>query len=497
MTEFRDYLDLAAERVGGTVLYATDDYFADKENLLKPGKAVWREHEYTDRGKWMDGWEGRRKRVPGHDYAIVRLGLRGVIRGVVVDTSFFRGNYPDRCSIEACDERAETDVATLEASARWVEILAESPLQGDSENLFTIDSPFAFTHLRLRIFPDGGVARLRVHGEPVPDWRRIGGLANEVDLAAVENGGDVLACSDMFFGPKHNLIMPGRAVNMSDGWETRRRRGPGHDWVIVQLATEGLIQRIEIDTNHFKGNFPDSCSVEATLSADISSPATAWGEILPRTALQAHTRHVFADELEQRGAVSHLRLNVFPDGGVSRLRAHGRATQEGSRTEVVRRINTTLDVERDLHACCGSAAWVKSMKESRPFANWEALVEAADQIWEELDRDDWLEAFHAHPRIGDKAAAQHGSGASRWSEREQAAISSSLEGDRSRLAEANLEYEKRFGHIFIVCATGRSLDEMSEILENRLNLTPEEEIVEAAEEQRKITRLRLEKLVLR
>jgi len=497
MTEFRDFVDLAGERVGGTVLYATDDYFAEKEHLLRPAKAVWKEHEYTDRGKWMDGWESRRKRVAGHDFAIIRLGLRGLIRGVVVDTSFFKGNYPDRCSIEACDDRPETDVETLLASDNWFEILSESPLRGDSENLFEIDSAFAFSHLRLRIFPDGGVARFRVHGEPVPDWRRQGGLTNEVDLAAVENGGDVLECSDMFFGPKHNLIMPGRAGNMSDGWETKRRRGPGHDWVIVRLATEGVVQRIEIDTNHFKGNFPDSCSIEATLTRGDELSESHWEEILPRTALQAHTRHMFIDELRGVGAVSHLRLNVFPDGGVSRMRVHGTATPEGRRSEVVRRINTMPEVERELFACCGSTAWVHGVRDARPFSDWEELVAAADCIWNGLDEKDWLEAFQAHPRIGEKAAVQHGSGASRWSEREQAAISSSLEGTRSRLAEANLEYEKRFGHIFIVCASGRSAEEMFEILERRLDLTPDEEILDAAEEQRKIMLLRLEKLVIR
>ncbi|HEX3581546.1 MAG TPA: allantoicase, partial [Thermoanaerobaculia bacterium] len=230
MADFRELIDLASERLGGAVLYATDDFFAEKENLLKQAKPVWKEHEYTDRGKWMDGWESRRKRTPGHDHAIIRLGAPGVIRGFVVDTSFFRGNYPSHCSIEACYAPFESRPDELTS---WVEILPKSELRGDSENELAIESPFAFTHLRFHIYPDGGVARLRVHGEVVPEWRRSGGLSNQIDLAAIEHGGEVLTCSDMFFGPKHNLIMPGRAFNMSDGWETRRRRGPGHDWVIV------------------------------------------------------------------------------------------------------------------------------------------------------------------------------------------------------------------------------------------------------------------------
>ncbi len=292
---FRDLLDLASERLGGSVVYANDDFFAEKENLIKPHAPVWKEHEYTDKGKWMDGWESRRKRVPGYDFAILRLGARGVVRGVVVDTAFFRGNYPDSCSIEGSVD-GET----------WTELLPQSKLKGDSQNEFGIDQPFAVTQLRFNIFPDGGVARLRVHGNVVPDWRLVGGLGNELDLAAAENGAEVLTCSDMFFGPKHNLIMPGRAHNMSDGWETRRRRGPGHDWVIVQLAAEGDVRRIEVDTNHFKGNYPDTASIEGSLDGET------WTELLPRTKLQAHTRHFFIDELLTSGPFTHLRMNVYP-----------------------------------------------------------------------------------------------------------------------------------------------------------------------------------------
>jgi allantoicase len=312
-----DSLDLASERLGGSVLYATDDYFAEKENLLKPSKPVWKEHEYTDRGKWMDGWESRRKRVPGHDFAIIRLGLPGVVRHVVVDTAFFRGNYPDSCSLEGTSMRSDAPVEAL-LTAEWHELLPRSPLQGDHENAFAVDRNEAITHVRLNIFPDGGVARLRVHGEVVPEWRLAGGLGNEIDLAAAENGAAVLQCSDMFFGPKHNLIMPGRAHNMSDGWETRRRRGPGHDWVIVKLATEGVIRRIEVDTNHFKGNYPDSASIEGLLAGGT------WADVLPQTKLRAHHRHVFHKELRRTGAVSQVRLNIYPDGGVSRLRVYGR-----------------------------------------------------------------------------------------------------------------------------------------------------------------------------
>jgi allantoicase len=210
----------------------------------------------------------------------------------------------------------------------WIPILPELPLTGDSQNPFPIESDERYTHLRFKIYPDGGVARLRVYGEVLPDWKRIKRLGGDIDLAAVENGGLVLACSDMFFGHRHNLIMPGRGVNMSDGWETKRRRGPGHDWVIVKLGATGQVRRVEIDTSHFKGNFPESCSLEACHSADLpleslTDLSVAWNSILPRTRLQAHTRHFFDEELLDAGPASHLRFNIFPDGGVSRLRAYG------------------------------------------------------------------------------------------------------------------------------------------------------------------------------
>ncbi len=479
MSNFRDFLDLASERLGGSVLYATDDYFAEKENLLKPSKAIWKEHEYTDRGKWMDGWESRRKRVAGYDYAIVRLGLRGVVRGVVVDTAFFRGNYPESCSIEATSLRSDAPLDAV-MNAEWREILPRSPLQGDSENVFPIAFHDAVTHVRLNIFPDGGVARFRVHGEVVPEWRIVGGLAN-IDLAAAENGGDVLACSDMFFGPKHNLIMPGRAHNMSDGWETRRRRGPGHDWVVVQLATEGSVRRIEIDTYHFKGNYPDTASIEGSRDGEN------WTELLPRTKLQAHTRHYFIDELLTDGPFTHLRLNVYPDGGVSRLRVWGVATKEGQRAAALRRVNTFFDT-RELLKVNASTEWAQRFHAARPFATWDEMLRKANEIWLALGEEHWLEGFAGHPRIGERKAG--------WSSQEQSGTRTASDETMTAIAEGNRAYEEKFGFVYLICATGKSAEEMRADLEQRLQHDRATELRRAAEEQAKITALRLEKLVL-
>jgi len=326
--DFTELIDLASERLGGAVLFANDEFFAPKENLLKPSAPIFIEGKYTDLGKWMDGWESRRRRTPGFDWCIVRLGLPGRIRGVVVDTSHFKGNYPEACSIEACtiDGLPTTEQLTSE-TLTWTEVLPQANLNGDSLNPSAITSDERWTHLRFKIYPDGGVARLRVYGEVVPDWNRLKQIGGEIDLAAVENGGMVLACSDMFFGHRHNLIMPGRAVNMSDGWETKRRRGPGHDWTIIKLGAPGRIQRLEVDTSYFKGNFPESCSLESCSAAGVpletvQDPDFVWKPALARTKLQAHTRHLF-DEVMDVGSASHVRFNIFPDGGVSRLRVYG------------------------------------------------------------------------------------------------------------------------------------------------------------------------------
>ena len=337
---FEQLVDLASERLGASVVAANDDFFAPKENLITQAAPVWIEGKYTDRGKWMDGWETRRRRdaepgTPGvHDWCVVRLGSPGIVRGVDVHTAFFKGNYPDSCAIdlaELADHASLDDVA----GAKWTEALRQTKLTGDSHNLFAIRSAARATHLRLRIFPDGGVARLRVHGDVVVDWDRLT-RRGDVDLAAMANGALVVLCSDMFFGSRNNLILPGDSTHMGDGWETKRRRAPGHEWTIVRLAATGTGRRIDVDTTHFKGNAPGSCSLDAGRLRADGAPASQggargfqpddveWRELVPRTPLKPDARHTFEKEVQAIGDVTHVRLNIFPDGGIARLRLYGR-----------------------------------------------------------------------------------------------------------------------------------------------------------------------------
>ncbi len=323
---FTQLTDLAAERLGGKVLYATDDFFAEKENLIKPTRGVFITDKYTDRGKWMDGWESRRKRTPGHDWAVVQLATPGKIAGFDIDTNFFLGNHPPHASIEAAHLSDTSSINDWDTVA-WKEILPKSHLDAGSQNFYTSNSDEAFTHIRLHIYPDGGVARLRVYGEVVKSWAAVS--ADEVvDLAAAINGGKAIACNDMFFSAMGNLIMPGRGVNMGDGWETKRNRTPNNrDWVILKLAHKGTVERIVVDTCHFKGNYPDSCSIEYCLSnsdEEVINNKVEWEVLLPQQKLSADKEHEFTKEINGGNTITHVRLNIFPDGGISRLRLFGK-----------------------------------------------------------------------------------------------------------------------------------------------------------------------------
>ena len=301
--------DLAGRALGGSVIYANDELFAERENLIKPEEPAFQPHTFGHKGQIMDGWETRRRREEGYDSAIVRLGGGGVVRRVVVDTSFFTGNYPPEVSVEACGVDGYPSPAEL-AAADWFTLVPRSPVTGDARNEFEVEAGWRASHVRLNIFPDGGVARLRAYGEPVPDPRL---LPATIDLAALDNGAVVTGCSNMFYSSPANLLLPGQARVMGDGWETSRRRDQANDWVEVRLACAGFVEVAELDTSHFVGNAPGW----ATLRGDS-------GELLPRTALQPDTRHRFA--VPGSPVTSAVRLDIYPDGGMARLRVLGRPT---------------------------------------------------------------------------------------------------------------------------------------------------------------------------
>lgn len=325
--EFIHLTDLAAEKLGGKVLLCSDDFFAEKENLIKPGRGIFIVDKYTDRGKWMDGWESRRKRTPGHDWCIIELATSGKIHGVDIDTNHFLGNHPPHASLEAA-YLSDTENINWN-NVEWKEVLMKSPLQPGAQNFFEITDRDIYTHVKLHIYPDGGVARLKVYGEVYKDWSKAAG-GGLTDLAAATNGARAVLCNDMFFSHMNNLIMPGRGVNMGDGWETKRNRTPNNrDWVIVRLAHKGSIDKILVDTCHFKGNYPDSCLIEGCDIAyrdesRLDSDAIHWTTILPQCKLSADHEHFFEEEIKNKGPFTHVRLSIFPDGGVSRMRLWGR-----------------------------------------------------------------------------------------------------------------------------------------------------------------------------
>lgn len=472
---FAALTDLSADDTGTFVISATDDYFAPKEALVRRGPPEWHEGEYTERGKWMDGWESMRKRGPGHDHAVLRLGTPGEIHGLLCDTTHFRGNAPLAVSLEAC-VASHTATADALAAAEWVEVLPKTEVQANFANVIPLPAASArATHVRLHIYPDGGVARLRLYGVVRPESRTFWQPAS-VDLVAIENGGTIAAVSDQFFGPPSNLLLPGRGVNMGDGWETKRRRTPGSDWCVLQLGRRGVVERLEVDTHFFKGNAPQSVVVEGSDGGD------AWFPFLEDSPLVQHRRHVL--EPARRRPTTHLRVHIFPHGGVNRLRAFGYALDTSEDTARIGGLTAEL-----LQSFCGSLRWVAAM--NRPHPSVRALFSAADEAFWALGVEDFLEAFAAHPRIGATAPAVSATARSAaWSAHEQSGVA---DDTRARLAAGNDAYFERFGFLFICFATGRTGEQMLGLLEARLGNTRDQEIENAAREQNRITRNRIEK----
>ncbi|WP_367123693.1 allantoicase [Streptomyces phytohabitans] len=331
---FADLPDLADRRLGASVIAANDEFFAERENLLRPEAPEFDPERFGHKGKIMDGWETRRRRGVSaeaphpedgvYDWALVRLGAPGVVEGVVVDTAHFRGNYPQAVSVEATSLPGAPGPEELHADGvEWTELVPRTPVGGHAANGFAVSVGRRFTHVRLRQYPDGGVARLRVHGRVAPDPAWLAALGT-FDLVALENGGTAVDASDRFYSPATNTVRPGRSRKMDEGWETRRRRDKGNDWIRYVLAEEAVIRAVEIDTGYLKGN----AAGWATLTAEEPGEDGGGYELLPPTRLQPDTVHRFV--LSEPRPVTRVRLDIHPDGGIARLRLHGSLTEAGA-----------------------------------------------------------------------------------------------------------------------------------------------------------------------
>jgi allantoicase len=506
MADFTKLVDLASERLGGRVIETSDEFFGSKENLLKECEPVCIERKRAVRGKRMDGWVTRRRRTPGHDWCVVRLGFSGKIRGVVVDTTRFEADHPTHFSLEGCELSGaypcKNEKKRLkDPKTNWVELLSQTELKGDTRNLFSVENMSRITHLRLKIFPDGGIARLRVHGEVVPERKQIAHA--EIDLAAMALGGRIVASSDPACDAAWNLLMPGPARTAEEGWITPRRRGSGHDWVIVKLGVPGVARWIEIDTSHFDGESPETCSLDASYAEGLSEDVlllgdATWTPLLVQTKVQPGCVNVFRDRVQDAGAATHVRFNIYPDGGVGRLRIWGRAEQPADRLKGLELLNhlPKAQVRKAMLDCCGSEKWAEQMLAQMPFANVAQMFEAAGRTWAGLDRKDWREAFRQSANGGGAPTkVKHSAKQRRSASRQKSPASDASPETLAVLAAAKQAYQATFGHSFVISANGMTTDDVLQNLRGRLSTDPEAEVQVAGEEQRKITRLLLEKLL--
>ena len=317
-------IDLAQSRLGSKIVYKTDEFFAPAKRIINPWPPVFKEGVFDKHGKWMDGWETRRKRSKGHDYLILKLGKPGKIYKVDIDTSYFSGNHPTKVSIQACFSKKNIP----NKNSKWTTILKKQSTKANSHHFFNIKNKSIFSHIKLNIFPDGGVARLRVYGT-IENKKKFG--KKILNLTSVLNGATPIVCNNEHFGRAENILAPGIGKNMGDGWETRRSRGKNFDWLIIKCATAGRIGKIQIDTHHFKGNYPDKCSLQAAyINSKISNKSIVnsskkWKLLLNKVKLNAHKKHNFQNKLMKNKKVNYIRINIFPDGGISRIRMFGKA----------------------------------------------------------------------------------------------------------------------------------------------------------------------------
>ena len=317
-------IDLAQPRLGSKIVYKTDEFFAKADRIINSNEPIFIKNKFDKHGKWMDGWETKRRRNKGYDYLIIRLGKEGKISRVNIDTTHFNGNQPNTASLQACHCKKNIPGKKI----KWVTILKKKRIKPNTHNVFGIKNKSVFTHIKLNIFPDGGVARLRLFGEMVVKKLSFGNKI--INLSSLLNGASIITCNNEHFGKAENILAPGVGKNMGDGWETRRSRGKNSDWLILKCSTPGKVNKIQIDTHHFKGNYPDMCSLQAAhLNEKISNKSIVnkskkWKLLLDKVKLHAHKKHNFNNKLMRKSKINYIRVNIFPDGGISRIRIFGK-----------------------------------------------------------------------------------------------------------------------------------------------------------------------------
>ena len=316
-------IDLAQSRLGSKIVFKTNEFFAPAKRIINPWPPIFKEGVFDKHGKWMDGWETKRKRGKGYDYLILKLGRPGRISKIDIDTSYFSGNQPSKVSLHACFSKKKLP----NKNSKWTTILKKKPTKANSHHFFNVTNKSIFTHIKLNIYPDGGVARIRIYGS-IEILKNFTGKV--LNLTSVLHGATPIACNNEHFGRAENILAPGMGKNMGDGWETRRSRGKNFDWLIIKCATAGKINKIQIDTHHFKGNYPDKCSIQAAFidkkisSRTIVNNSKKWKLLLNKVKLYAHKKHNFKNNLMKSKKINYIKINVFPDGGISRIRVFGK-----------------------------------------------------------------------------------------------------------------------------------------------------------------------------
>ena len=408
---FAGLVDLASADSGGAAVACSDDSFASMDHLVRASPPVFDPHAFTDHGRLMDGWQGRRRNGRGHDWCIIKLGVAGTVHGVDIDTSHFHGDAAPFASIEGANVPLNAESEALRSETEWTQIVAPFALQPNGQNLQSARTVSVWTHVRIRVFPDGGVARLRVWGEPAS----VADPNTEVDLACAQHGGQAMACSSTALGSPVNLLKRQPAIDIRDGWEPQRNRRLNGEWVVIRLGGPARIAEVVLDTKHFSGNHPERIRVDGIHWVAPPLPAllasSAWKPIVESFEPAPDAPHL--KSVNDAGPWTHVRVHVGPDGGISRVRVYGSIDRESPSDPKLVAINamTLAEAAGWFQAATGCPRWAQRMADCRPFTSRTQLCGLAEWNWWLMDESDWVAAMEADPgATGEtvrRSAAQH------------------------------------------------------------------------------------------